>query len=102
MKNSKLAYTKKLRKFWTKKHRAGRIPKSQPNKVVEGNLFEDCLNEVKESLQQEIEKRQQLEIRRHLVESKGKWIDSVYHKLNNGDKITPEEEKKIKRHRVID
>ncbi|UOY08880.1 hypothetical protein L0P88_10075 [Muricauda sp. SCSIO 64092] len=75
--------------------------KNQLNNVVEGNLLEDCLKEVKKSLQQEIEKKQQLEMRRHSVESKGKWIDSVYHKLNNGDKITLEEEQKIKRHRVI-
>ncbi len=75
--------------------------KSQLNKVVEGNLLDDCLKEVKESLQQEIEKKQQLEVRRHLVESKGKWIDRVYHKLNNGDRITLEEEQKLKRHRVI-
>lgn len=101
MKNLRIPFASTLKTSWTKVFGSRRQLKKQLNEAVEANLLEECLTEIQSELQKEIDKKKRLDTRRQAVEKKGKWVDSIYLKLQEGKKLTTEEQNKLKRYKQL-
>ncbi len=62
--------------------------------------MDECLADVQMALEREINKRKVLDTRRELVENKGKWVDSIYLKLQEGKKLSRQEQKKLEKYQI--
>lgn len=100
MRNFRIPYAKELKTFWIRFFKKRETLQNQLDTIVDKDLMDECLADVQMALEREINKRKVLDTRRELVENKGKWVDSIYLKLQEGKKLSRQEQKKLEKYQI--